>query len=158
MQENDYSDMEIAMAPSEQSFGLERHLHEFLRDNWELTELGQEWEIYSEPGDDIAGYEYPTDVGRIDILARHKHRPEWLVIELKRNQSTDQTVGQVLRYMGWVSRNLAEKGESVRGMIISRTVDKALLYAVEVVGNDRISVMQYEVQFRLKETNLDQQG
>jgi len=32
--------------------------------------LGQEWEIYRETGDEEAGFEYPTDAGRIDILAR----------------------------------------------------------------------------------------
>jgi len=135
-------------------FGLERHLHEFLRDNWDFTELGEEWAIYSEPGDDTAGYEYPTDVGRIDILARHKSLPEWLVIELKRGQSNDQTVGQVLRYMGWVERYMATPDEAVKGMIISHTVDKAMLYAVNAVGNDRISVMQYEVEFHLKSVRL----
>ena len=80
------------------------------------------------------------------------------MIELKRNQSTDQTVGQVLRYIGWVEHNMIEKGERVKGMIISRAVDKALLYAVEAIGQNRVSVMQYEVQFQLKEVNLDQQG
>ena len=142
----------------EQRFGLERHLHEFLRDNWDFTELGKEWAIYSEPGDDAAGYEYPTDVGRIDILAKHKSRLEWLVIELKRGQSTDQTVGQVLRYMGWMERHMAAPGETVKGMIISRTVDKAMLYAVNAVGDNRISVMQYEVHFRLKAAKFDQEA
>ncbi len=139
----------------ETKFGLERHLHEFLRDNWRLTELAREWEIYSEPGDDTAGYEYPTDVGRIDILARHKTRAEWLVIELKRGQSTDQTVGQVLRYMGWVRRKMARPDEKVKGMIIARNADKGLLYAVEAMGTERISVMEYEVQFQLKAIHLD---
>ncbi len=42
-----------------QHFGLERHLHEFLRDNWNSIGLLGDWEIYREPGDDEAGYEYP---------------------------------------------------------------------------------------------------
>jgi len=133
-----------------QRFGLERHLQDFLRDNWEHTSLGKEWALYSEPGDDEAGYEYPTEVGRIDLLAHHRKQPEWLIIELKRDQSTDETVGQVLRYMGWVQSHLAELGEIVRGLIISREVDEALLYALRAVGNDRISVQRYEVEFRLK--------
>ena len=40
-------------------FGLERHLQEFLRDNWDQTPLGPEWTIYEEDGDPEAGYEYP---------------------------------------------------------------------------------------------------
>ncbi|MBW2103233.1 MAG: hypothetical protein JRH05_11270 [Deltaproteobacteria bacterium] len=38
-------------AETEQRFGLERHLHEFLRDNWDRLELGGEWALYHEPGD-----------------------------------------------------------------------------------------------------------
>ena len=49
-------------------FGLERTLHDFLKENWNNTELGQEWDIYSEPGDQEAGYEYSCAAGRIDIL------------------------------------------------------------------------------------------
>jgi hypothetical protein len=92
-----------------QSFSLERHLHEFMRDNWAKIELGKEWELYKTPGDEEAGYEYPCKVGRIDLLAKHKKKPQWLIIELKRNQSSDQTVGQVTRYMGWVRKELAKK-------------------------------------------------
>lgn len=139
-------------------FGLERHLHDFLRDNWELTELGREWDIYSEPGDDDAGYEYPTDVGKIDILAVHKSRPAWLVIELKRDQGADSAVGQLLRYMGWVSRHMAAPDDLVQGMIISRTVSKDILYALDAVGGDRIQVMQYEVNFNLNPVELGQEA
>lgn len=135
---------------SEQRFGLERYLHEFLRDNWEYTELGREWTLYSEPGDEEAGYEFPTDVGRIDLLAKHKTRPEWLVIELKRGRSTDKVIGQVLRYMGWVERHMAEPGEKVRGMIIAHTVDQAMLYALSAVGEDRVMAMEYVIDFQLK--------
>lgn len=55
----------------------------------------------STPDNPEAGNQYPTDVGRIAILAVHKTQPRFLVIELKRNQSTDQTIGQTLRYVGW---------------------------------------------------------
>jgi hypothetical protein len=49
---------------------LEKYLHEFLRDNWDVTELGKDWEIYVEASDD-AGYKYSCGtIGQIDILAR----------------------------------------------------------------------------------------
>lgn len=66
-----------------QTFGLERHLQDFLRDNWAHTELGKNWDLYEEDGDPEAGYEYPCSVGRIDLLAKHQREPRWLVIELK---------------------------------------------------------------------------
>lgn len=132
---------------AEQRFGLERHLHEFLRDNWNQVELGREWALYQEPGDEEAGYEYPCDVGRIDLLAKHRTEPRWLVIELKRNQTSDQTVGQLLRYIGWVKRHLAEDGEQVHGMIICREADDALRYALSTLQN--VELRLYKVEFHL---------
>ncbi|MGD8719879.1 MAG: endonuclease NucS [Candidatus Zixiibacteriota bacterium] len=127
-------------------FGLERHLHDFLYDNWENTELGKEWEVYSEEGDD-AGYEYPTGIGKIDILARHRSKPRWLVVELKRGQSSDATVGQVLRYIGWVKGKMASAGEEVRGLVIAHEADDKIKYALNAV--DGVYLMLYEVEFKL---------
>jgi len=132
----------------DQRFGLERHLHEFLRDNWDRLELGREWVLYQEPGSEEAGYEYPCDVGRIDLLAKHEREPRWLVVELKRNQTSDQTIGQLLRYIGWVKQHLAEDGDEVHGLIICRKADNALHYALSTVQN--IELRLYEVEFHLK--------
>lgn len=132
-------------------FGLERHLHEFMRDNWNQLELAREWALYQEPGDEEAGYEYPCDVGRIDLLARHRKKPRWLVIELKRNQTSDQTVGQLLRYIGWIKQHLAEDGEQVYGMIICREADDALVYALSTVPN--VELRLYQVEFHLKKSD-----
>lgn len=133
---------------SGQKFGLERHLHEFMRDNWKHIELGRNWAIYQEPGDEEAGYEYQCgSVGRIDLLAKHRRKSHWLVIELKRNETSDQTVGQVLRYIGWVKKHLAEPGEEVHGMIVCREVDNLLLYALSTVQN--VEIRRYQVEFKL---------
>lgn len=134
-------------APSGQYFGLERHLHDFLFDNWDRTDLGREWAIYAERGAPDAGYEYVCDVGKIDILARHRTEKRWLVVELKRNKTSDQTVGQVLRYIGWVQENLADAGEAVTGLIIARDGDLGLHYAVRAAPF--VKFMSYEVEFRL---------
>lgn len=137
-------------AESEPYFGLERHLHEFLRDNWERLELSNEWAIYQEPGDKEAGYEYPCDIGRIDLLAKHKSEPSWLVVELKRNQTSDQTVGQLLRYIGWVKRHLADDGDIVHGLIICRKADDALRYALSMLPN--VELRLYRVEFYLEKS------
>lgn len=131
-----------------QRFGLERHLHEFLRDNWERTPLGKDWSIYAEQGEPEAGYEYSTEIGRIDLLAKHRKKPWWLVIELKRSQSSDDTVGQTLRYMAWVRRHLAEKGEDVEGLIIAHEADERLRYAIS--ETPKIKLNLYEVSFSLR--------
>jgi len=133
---------------AEQRFGLERHLHDFLWDNWDKTELGKEWALHTEQGDPEAGYEYPCRVGKIDVLARSRNAktPRWLVVELKRNQTSDDTIGQVLRYMGWVQEHLAN-GESVEGLIVAHGADEKLIYAIKALGNVRL--MLYHVDFRL---------
>lgn len=151
----DASTEEISLHPSEQKFPLEKHLHDFLYDNWDHISLGKEWELYRGPDDDESGYEYATDVGWIDLLAHHRKKPEWLVIELKRGQSSDETVGQVSRYMGWVKHNLAKAGDTVRGLIISRDTDLSLAYAIRGLDTDKITVQKYEVEFHLKPVNLE---
>jgi hypothetical protein len=138
----------VERAAESQLFGLERHLHEFLRDNWDRTELGNEWKLHREPGNETAGYEYPCGVGRIDLLAHHRREPKWLVVELKRDQTGDCTLGQVMRYMGWVKRHLAEPGEEVRGLIVAHTPDTALAYAVSMAPT--VDLHLYEVRFILR--------
>jgi restriction system protein len=69
----------------EQRFGLEKHLQDFLWDNWEETEvLGPEWKLFEDETGPNAGYEYQTAVGQIDLLVEHKTEDRWLVVELKR--------------------------------------------------------------------------
>jgi hypothetical protein len=131
------------------TFGLERHLQEFLRDNWAHTSLGKEWKLYEEDGDPEAGFEYPCNIGRIDLLAKHRTESRWLVIELKRNQTSDQTVGQVLRYIGWVKKHMAQAGEQVEGLVIAHDADEGIGYALTAVSMVRLQF--YEVQFRLRE-------
>lgn len=138
----------IDLVPS-MRFGLERHLQDFLFDNWDQSSLSKEWKIYTVPGDREAGYEFACAAGRIDLLARHKTEKKWLVIELKKEASSDAVVGQVLRYMGWVQLNLAEPGDEVHGLVIAPAVDMLLSYAIAPV--QKLTAMSYEVNFRLIE-------
>lgn len=129
------------------AFGLERHLHEFLLDNWSATELGTEWNLFEEDGETV-GSEYNTgEVGYIDLLAKHVSQNRWLVIELKRGQTSDDTAGQLLRYMSWIRRNLAETADTVEGLIICRAIDKKLQYALD--GQPNVRCMTYRVRFSL---------
>jgi hypothetical protein len=141
-------DAEAGAEAAAARFGLERYLQAFLRDNWAKTELGDAWTLYAEEGDPDAGFEYPVSVGYIDLLARHKTEARWLVIELKRGQTGDQTVGQVLRYMHAVRRELAEEGDAVEGLIIAHDATDKLRYAVAEVP--RIALRLYDVRFHLR--------
>lgn len=133
------------------SFGLERHLQYFMLDNWDKISLGREWDLHREDGEIVAD-EYDThEIGKIDLLAKHKSQPRWLVIELKRQQSSDDTVGQVLRYMGWVQQHLAKANETVHGLIIARQADARLHYAL--MNTKNVAMMCYRVDFHLDEVS-----
>lgn len=136
-------------------FGLEPHLRRFLVDNWESTPLGKNYEILTEDGE-IIGEEYQTkEAGNIDILAKDKKSNEWVVIELKKGQSSDAVIGQTLRYMGWVEKNKVEKDEGVKGIIIVKEIDGKLEYALSTLKNKvKISCFVYNVQFSLEEVTI----
>lgn len=133
-------------------FGLEQYLHEFLRDNWERTDLGKEWNLHEEDGEEV-GFKYRTDdVGEIDLLAKHKRNNEWLVIELKRGRISDIAVGQALRYRGWVRKHLANDNEKVKTLIIGYENDEKLLYAID--GIDDIDFLVYKISFSLEKPDF----
>lgn len=77
-------------------------------------------------------------------------------MELKRQQGTDETVGQALRYLGWVQRHLADEGQEVEALIIAHHFDTAARYGVSMLKNVRL--MTYEVQFALKELSPEDAG
>lgn len=128
------------------AFALEEHLEEFLVTNWKHTELGKDYDIYEEDGVRI-GQQYPTDTGRIDILAISKDRRRLLVVELKKGRASDVVVGQVLRYMGFVQEELLEDGQTVAGVIIALEDDQRIRRALKVAAN--ISFFRYRVRFEL---------
>jgi len=130
-------------------FGLETHLEEFLIENWDKLDISKKYSILEEDGDMI-GQQYSTPVGRIDILAKSHDGKEWLVIELKKGQTSDQVVGQTMRYLGWISNNKAANGETVKGLIIAGDLDERLHYALMPM-KDNIKLMTYLVNFKLEE-------
>lgn len=130
----------------EVEFAMEKHLEDFLVRNWESTELGKRYELIEQDGD-IVSPQFRTDVGFIDLLVRDKATRRYVVIELKRGQTSDDTVGQVARYMGWVKMNLAGGGE-VSGIIIARANDRRLQYALQMVRN--VELFVYKVSFSLE--------
>jgi restriction system protein len=130
--------------PSE--FALEKHLEDFLVQNWHHTELGKKYDIYKEEGENI-GQQYPSDTGPIDILAISKDKKELLVVELKKGRASDAVVGQVQSYMGYVKEELAEKGQTVHGVIIAHEHDVRLRRALSVTQN--IDFYIYKVSFKL---------
>jgi restriction system protein len=114
------------------AFAMEMHLEEFLVKNWAQTDLGKEFDIYSEDGE-VVGQQYETDTGPLDILAISKDKKSLLVVELKRGRASDSVVGQILRYMSFVQEQLAEEGQTVKGVIIALDDDTRIRRALAMV-------------------------
>ena len=128
------------------AFALEKHLEDFLVQNWAQTDLGKGYDIFAEDGE-LVGKQYPTDTGPMDILAIKKDKSELLVVELKKGRASDVVVGQVLRYMGFAMQDLAEPGQSVRGVIIALEDDKKLRRALAVTPT--VDFYRYQISFKL---------
>jgi restriction system protein len=126
-------------------FYMEKQLEDFLVANWEKTALGERFELIEENGN-LVSQQYRTDIGTIDILARDRKDGAYVVIELKRNQSSDDTVGQVLRYMGWFDEH-KKMGKPTRCIIIARAPDRKLDYALRRIGD--VQTYIYKVNFQL---------
>ena len=133
---------------SGQSFHLEKYLEEFIVSNFQQVFNG-ELEIFQD-SEGFTGRQYRTDVGTIDILARDRQTGDYVVIELKRGQGTDQTIGQVLRYMGWVKEHLARDSHKVRGMVICQRGDERLDYALSMIPD--VDAKFYKVDFKLTDS------
>jgi len=123
-------------------FAQESMLEEYIFTNWNSINFGEPLELYD--GDN--GRQYHTDVGIIDFLCKNKEDDNFVVIELKKGRKSDDVVGQILRYIGWVKKNLAND-KDVRGIIITGDEDKKLDFAIStcsfLVGK------KYEVKFEL---------
>jgi len=127
-------------------FALEKHLEDFLVQNWPQTELGNHYDIYIVDGE-LVGQQYPTDTGNMDILAISKDGKELLVVELKKGRASDAVVGQIQRYMGYVLEELTEQGQKVRGAIVALDDDPRIRRALAVAPN--IDFYRYQVNFKL---------
>jgi len=96
----------------------ESEIQKYLYNNWEETPFSEKWELVKK-GTQADGNYDAGNGGILDLLAKGRNGRDWLVIELKRDQGSDETVGQLLRYMGWVKEKLSEEKDVVHGLIIA---------------------------------------
>lgn len=130
-------------------FVMEKYLEEFIVSNFDQIFKGQ-LQLYRDAEGNVA-QQYPTEIGRIDIIAEELTTNTLVVIELKKGRESDKVVGQTLRYMGWINENLKNESQKVRGIIICREPDPRLLFALKMVSN--IELKYYTIDFKL----VDQQ-
>lgn len=137
---------ELAEEGKDLLFPLESHLRDFIAQNIEAIKVDdRSLKLYTD-NDGRDGVEYPTDVGPIDILAIDEEG-NFVVFELKLSRGADKAIGQLLRYMGWVKKNLA-KDKKVKGVIVAKSVDEKLRYAVAIIPD--VTLFEYAVRFDLR--------
>lgn len=131
-------------AVSSAEFAFEKDLKNYLAKNLAVLEPGLK--IYQDEDGDISGIEYPVGGRFIDILAIDK-TGGFVVVELKVSRGYDRTIGQILRYMAYIQKNLA-KGSKVRGIIVANEITEDLKMAASMVQN--IQLAEYQINFTLK--------
>ena len=100
----------------------------------------------------MTGIEFPVGGRFVDILAVDS-RGGYVVVELKVSRGYDRTVGQLLRYLGWIEMHHAEAGQPVRGVIVAKDVSEDLRLACRRVSG--ISLFEYELSVSLKAVPVD---
>lgn len=129
-------------------FAYERDLQSFLSKNLSLIEPGLK--LYQEEG--ITGVEYPAGGRFIDLLATD-NAGNLVVIELKVSKGYDRVIGQILRYMAWIEKHLAEPGQGVRGIIAARNISEDLRLACSYLAS--VDLYEYELSVRLQKVEVD---
>ena len=64
------------------------------------------------------GRQFITPIGRIDLLCVDA-AGQYVVVEIKWDEAADGVFGQILRYIGWVHRNMPNGQGNVRGIILA---------------------------------------
>jgi len=128
--------------PIAREFALESDLRNYISRNLSVIESGLR--LYEDEG--ITGIEFAADGRRIDILCQDRDG-HFVVLELKVSRGYDRVMGQILRYMAWVKKNLADD-KPVRGMIVASHITSDLKLAASLVPD--VSLVEYEISFQLK--------
>lgn len=138
------TDEEPDLGIGSDQFAYESDLRNYLAKNLHLIEPGLR--LYEDEG--ITGIEFPVGGRFIDILALDS-AGGLAVIELKVSRGYDRVVGQLMRYMGWISKNQADANQRVRGFIVAREISEDLMLACSLVPD--IVLLEYQLSLTLSQ-------
>lgn len=148
VQEEPAAPAEEAAAAASDEFAYEHDLRDYLAKNLQILEPSLQ--LYKDEG--ITGVEFPVGGRFIDILAVDG-KDDYVVIELKVSRGYDRVVGQLLRYMAWIKRHHADPGQSVRGIIVAKSITEDLLLACAEVPS--VQLFEYSLSIAVKPVALD---
>jgi endonuclease len=130
-------------SPGSSEFLLERDLQRYLAENLDCIESGLRLYVDDDADEPVGGFEFEAGGGRrIDILAIDQ-AGAFVVLELKVSRGYDRVVGQILRYMNWVRKELAEPGQRVRGVVVCRTISEDLRLACASIKD--VELFEYKL-------------
>ena len=115
-------------------FAVESLLEEYLVEN-----IGK-----LEQGLSIQEQQYSIGANRMDLLCIDRDR-NYVVVEIKNRKTSDQVVGQVLRYIGCVKE--LKNVKTVRGIIVTPEYDKNLEYAISNVPDVTVKYFKLAIEF-----------
>ena len=151
---------------STKAFDTEEILHRNLYHNWDKTPFAKKWELVKT--DSYYGKFNTNEIGEMDMLAKNKAGDKWLVIELKKDQGSDATIGQILRYMGWLKTNKTEKNQTVKGLVVCGNYNDKMAYALNCLPdidayiyrlhNNEIKFLPYKDGYAKVYNNLEGLG
>lgn len=139
--ESEDEEHEAANDEAARHFALESDLRNYLVRNITAIETGLR--LYEE--EEIRGVEFPAGGRYIDILAVDAN-DDLVVVELKVSRGYERTIGQLLRYMGWVQKEMAGDTK-VRGIIVANEISEDLKVAASLLPN--VKLVEYEISFHL---------
>lgn len=134
-------------SPEPSQFAYESDLRDFLARNLSIIEPGLQ--LYEDEG--ITGVEFPVGGRFADILSVDA-QGRLVVIELKVSRGYDRVIGQLLRYVSWISQHQAEEGQGVRGMIIAREISEDLRLACSSIPD--VELFEYELAVTLRRVTI----
>lgn len=119
----------------------ESALRKILAEDLELLEPGLQ------PFNATQGAEefHAGEAGRIDLFCKDKYENP-VVIELKRDSTSDKVIGQLARYMGYVAERHLKRGQHVRGMIVAHDADRHLELAIKSLPNVELKLYDVAVK------------
>ncbi|MBI4646110.1 MAG: DUF1016 family protein [Bacteroidia bacterium] len=88
------------------------------------------------------GRQYPTPIGRIDLLTIDIVTNDIVIIELKKGKSDDEVSGQIARYIGYAKDEIAQPNQNVIGIVYVFSASDKLKYALKY--NKEVTLHEYK--------------
>jgi hypothetical protein len=134
--------------PADASLVTERAFEEYLQSHWDQTPFHEQGVVLSTLERGFASRQVLTPVNSIDLLGFDPKNRTWWVFELKRGRPPDAVVGQVSRYLGWISAARKQAGEKAVGVVLSQGANPKLKYAIE--PHPSLSLWIWDKEFRIR--------